>query len=1048
MLKISLLGEQTIEDDVTGEIRSRSSRTLALVGRLATQAGTPVSRQRVAGLFWPDSSDAQSLTNLRRELHHLRRLLGEDGSLVVTSTDLCWRDTPSCRVDVRVLRTCRDQARRRLAAGDLEAAARLAAEGCAAYGGDLLPMQDDDWVLEEREALRRQCVGLCDLLADVDGRVGDLAGAQEAARRRIALEPLEEVGYRALMALQTELGDRAGAISTYHHCASVLERELGVAPGPETRRAMERLIGPTGARPGPRRRPGPPPQRAGAAATPLIGRAAPLQALTALWTSTVLDSRPRVVAVRGVAGVGKSRLVDELAEQVRGRATVVATHCFDTSGRLALAPVADWLRSPDLRAAARAVDPVWRREVERLVPDETPTSGAAPPAAGARAKVDAWQRHRFFEGLARPFLAVHRPLLVVLDNLQWCDEETLAWLSFLLRLGEDRPLMVAMTLRDEPRLADPEATAWLSRVRTAHHVEEVPLAPLDAEQTATLSAAVAGRRLSTTESALLFATTGGFPLFVIEATRASGDADRSVASRERLGSVLRRRIAETSAPAQQIAGLAAALGRDFTLELLTEASDLDADTVARSVDELWRQRVVGELGAGYDFSHDLLRDAAYESVSPARRWLLHRRLAQALELTTAGREDELAALLAEQYERGGRPDRAREYYGRAAEVAAQRFAATEAIRLHRLALDIIVAQPPGRQRDERELDCLLALAAPLNASQGYSSPQLRATLERAVRLAENIGSRTKLVTALIGLWASRFVRGDILAALELATRARSVAGADEVQLGEAEFTFAGASVTLGRPAQAVEHFEMAHDRCRGAESLVVGTMPEVHALAWSAHAHWLLGQRELARDRAVEAVARARSFAHPYSLGVALAYGAITHQMLGDRRTMRDMVGELGKLCSGYGFAYYSEWQLVLAGWLAGGAAGLARQKRGIANLRGQSSLVRMPYWLALQADTQARCGRTGDAVATLDAAETAAAVRGDAWWLPEIRRMRAGHSSGERREKLLRSALELAEQQGSVALAHRCLEDLVDPCAEAFGQVRDDANGGGTPGS
>lgn len=251
MLKISLLGEQTIEDDVTGEIRSRSSRTLALVGRLATQAGTAVSRQRVAGLFWPDSSDAQSLTNLRRELHHLRRLLGEDGSLVVTSTDLCWRDTPSCRVDVRVLRTCRDEARRRLAAGDLEAAARLAAEGCAAYGGDLLPMQDDDWVLEEREALRRECVGLCDLLADVAGRVGDPAGAQEAARRRIALEPLEQVGYRALMALQTELGDRAGAISTYHHCASVLERELGVAPGPETRRAMERLIGPPGVRPGP-----------------------------------------------------------------------------------------------------------------------------------------------------------------------------------------------------------------------------------------------------------------------------------------------------------------------------------------------------------------------------------------------------------------------------------------------------------------------------------------------------------------------------------------------------------------------------------------------------------------------------------------------------------------------------------------------------------------------------------------------------------------------------------------------------------------------------
>ena len=79
MLHVSLLGEQAITDDRTGRARSASSRALALIGFLAWRAGSPQPRPRIAGLFWPDSTDAQALTNLRRELHHLRQVLGGDG---------------------------------------------------------------------------------------------------------------------------------------------------------------------------------------------------------------------------------------------------------------------------------------------------------------------------------------------------------------------------------------------------------------------------------------------------------------------------------------------------------------------------------------------------------------------------------------------------------------------------------------------------------------------------------------------------------------------------------------------------------------------------------------------------------------------------------------------------------------------------------------------------------------------------------------------------------------------------------------------------------
>jgi tetratricopeptide (TPR) repeat protein len=949
-------------------------------------------------------------------------VLGDEPSLVVTSRDLCWRDTKTCRVDVRIFDIERKAALAAAAADDGDRVLVHASTAIAEYRGDFLPGVYDDWLLDARSELERQCVALCDLLSAARARRGDLAGAVDAARRRVQLQPLEEVGYRTLMQLQADLGDRAGAVSTYHHCASVLERELGVVPDAPTRNVLQRLM--VHARParGFPRAGEPAPGRSGLAAVQLVGRSAELGLLQGLW-QTAAAGHPGLALVRGGAGVGKTRLVNEVAEMASLQGAVVATsQCFGTSGRLALAPVADWLRNPAVQSAAATLEPAWRAEVARLVP----AGGYGGHGTGSRGMVDAWQRHRFFEGLARALFAVGRPLLLVLDNMQWCDQETLAFVTFCLRLADGAPLLVAGTLRDDSLDEDPELVDWNVRMRATGLLTELSLGPLEAADTAHLAQAISGQPLPGADVSLLQATTGGFPLYVIEAIRGAAEESATSLPTGDLAAVLSKRLGQASQAAQDVAGLAAAVGTNFTLGLLTEASDLEADIVVGAVDELWRRRIMREFGDGYDFSHDMLRETAYAQVSPPKRWLLHRRIAQGLELLHAEDIDPVAAQLAAQYARGGRPDRAMAYYRRAADGAAGMFAHAEAIRLQGEALSIIQAMPSGRSRDSQELAVLEAMAAPLNARHGYSSPDLQQVLERSITLAESLGRKDSVITGLVALWASQFVQGRTADSYQTATRALGLIDPGSELTGQAHFAVGGSAVSLGVPTEGLRHLEFAAELAVGAVWLNVGARADVHSSAWAAHAHWLLGHDDDALSACREAIKLARAIDHPYSLAVALAYGCITHQMRHDMPALRGTVDELSELCDRYGFAYYREWALILDGWSSTDTSGMDLARRGIDNLKSEGSFARMPYWLSLLADLSARHGQPGAARATLDAAIAAAKARDDLWWLPEVMRMRAAHGDDEQAAiSRLRSAAQLAADHGSAGLLRRCRRDL-----------------------
>ena len=716
-------------------------------------------------------------------------------------------------------------------------AVRHALTALGAYAGELLPGLYDECVIGPREDLNRDCVELCDLAAQGLRQFAELEAARTVARRRVRLAPLEEVGYQALIALDLEAGDRAAALTTYHRCVETLDHELGVAPDDATTSLIEDLV--------------PRPERDGvnamrrdrARAAPFIGRRPELEAITSQWRDAAAGESGLALVV-GESGVGKSRLVRELASTVRSQGgVVVSTRCFGQSGRVALAPVADWLRELDRQGALGGLDPVWQSEVARLLPGHARDGLPAQPINPGDAVVESWRRHRFYEGLARAVLNTGRPTLLVLDDVQWCDDESATWLTFFLQLARAEPVLVVCTARADELSENAVVLEMVHEIQSWKAVAEVALMPLPLEETIALAEALIGRQLAPAERSLLNDTTAGLPFFVIQASLAAGGEPSPEAPR--VGKVLDDRLAQLSPAAREVAGLAAAVGRDFTLDLLTRSSDLDADTVVSAVDELWQHRIVREQRAGYDFTHDLLRDAAYARVTPARRWLTHRRIARGLEQSPGATLDVVAAQLAEQYERGGRPDRAIEHYVRAAAMEASVFANTDAARHYERALVIVEGGPVTPKRDREMLELLVTLAPPLNAAYGYSSKRLESVLERTISLAERLGEEETLVKSLVGLWAVKYVQGEPVRSREPAVRALALARPGTPLAGQAHFAVGSVDLSAGRPRVGAQHLRAAVALTQDAPlSLMVGTRPEVHAQAWLAHALWLMGRAE------------------------------------------------------------------------------------------------------------------------------------------------------------------------------------------------------------
>lgn len=963
-----------------------SGRAESLLAYLLLHRDTPQGRQHLAFLLWPDSTEAQARTNLRHVLHNLRRALPElDRFVDVTARTLQWREGAAYWLDVAAFEAALARAGRD-GVGNSIAALQ---EAAALYAGDLLAGCYDEWILGERERLLQRYLVTLARLAELLEVRGDQVRAIGYAEELLRHDPLREETYRLLMRLHDGIGDRARALRVYHACAATLERDLGIEPSEATREAYEALL--------------PPGREAGgqgerAVGPPLVGRAAERARLVALWRAAE-RGQAQFALVSGEPGIGKSRLVEEfrLWCAQRGAPTAVA-RAYAAEGALAYGPIVAWLRTETIGGRVAGLARPHLTELARLLP-ELLTSVADLPRPEPLPEGE--QRQRLFDAIARAILATDGPLLLVADDIHWFDRETLHFLHYLLRVAPEARLLVAATARREELASPHPVHDLLAGLRVLERYSEIALGRLTRDEAAALAERLAGHPIGEAGADQLYDETEGSPLFVVEALRAGWQPGQTGWAwlNPRVQAVIEARLAQLSAPARELLGVAATIGREFTAEVLARASEADETAFVRSLDELWQRRLVREQGSdAYDFSHDTIREVAYLTLSPMRRRQHHRRVARALERAYAGDLGPVSGQLAAHYDRAGAADQAIRWYERAADAALQLYASPEAVRLLDRALDLLRTLPETPECQARELAILTVLPAALSWTSGFQSPRVAEVQRRALDLMQILGREPD--PPLLRSLAIASVSGDdFVGARRLAEqlRARGERDADAVLLVEAGYVLGVTAFWLGEFVAARKHFGLAIARFRPEDRPVhllrYGQDPEVICLNRLGYALWFLGYPDEAMRAQDRSLALAGAIGHPHTRSMALLFAALLALEACEQERLRALMakfeGQGGSADSWHNQTYSG----ILGGYVdaldGNAAAGIARIRRAIDEA---PRVAPAPGHAAFhQRVLLAACEEAGDARRGLATTERLIAM-GEAagLWQAEAHRMRA----------------------------------------------------------
>jgi predicted ATPase len=557
--------------------------------------------------------------------------------------------------------------------------------------------------------------------------------------------------------------------------------------------------------------------------TGFIGREHELGLLIERWNLTQ-DGEGQVVLLSGEPGIGKSRILSELRSRLEAQhATSLRLHCSPYHVNSAFYPIIDNFE----RALRFASDDTAEQKLDKLEalvvgqygrPREDLRFIAAMLSIPYEERYNAvaMTPQKFKDETLRAVadtteaIARRQATVMLFEDVHWADPTTLEVIDLLIHRVSNIPLLIVLTHRPE----------FASRWSHYGHVTALTLAKLTRPQTvAMVSRLAGGKALPADLVEQILGKTDGVPLFVEELTRSileSGDLREAGDRWEYAGRAGALTIPPTLrdslmarldrfAPVKEIAQIGAAIGREFSYELIAGVAPHEEPALDQALAQLVESGLAFQQGtppdAVYTFKHALVQDAAYDSLLRRRRQELHGRIARAIEVRFPTIGETEPELLAHHYTEAKQPEKAIPLWRQAGSLALKRMALAEAIAHLNKGLALVAALPASAERDGGELDLRTLLGTAWLALKGWPAQEVWESLHPALGLAQSLRRNDALVPILWGLHGHFQTRGRVAESLRWVEQAMNAADtySDPDLLIVAHLAAQGTYFWLGNP---------------------------------------------------------------------------------------------------------------------------------------------------------------------------------------------------------------------------------------------------------
>jgi class 3 adenylate cyclase/predicted ATPase len=756
--------------------------------------------------------------------------------------------------------------------------------------------------------------------------------------------------------------------------------------------------------------------------TPLVGRESEVTLLLERWEQ-VKSGQGQVVLLTGDAGIGKSRLVQILKDQVAAEPhTRWECRSAEYYQNTALFPLVELFQrilrfeaqeTPDakLEKLEHALSQ-YRFSLEESVQLFAPLFSLPLPEDRYSALNLSPQRmrQRTLETIVAILLelAEHQPVLFIVEDLHWTDPTSLELLNLVLDQTPTASLLVLLTCRPHFQ------PAWHHR----SYLTEITVNRLSQPQVERMTTDLAGGKpLPGQVLAQITAKTDGVPLFVEELTKAVLEAGMlqdvdghyeltgsfsTFAIPATLQDSLMARL-DRLVTAKAVAQYAAVIGRQFPYDLLQAVSELDEAMLQHELRRLVEAEIVYHRGlppqATYTFKHALIQDAAYQSLLKSTRQQYHQSIAQVLEAqfsaTVAGQPE----LLAYHYTEAGLTEQAVHYWYQAGQRASERSAHVEAISHLRTGLALLQTLPETQERTQREVDMLIALGASLLATKGQAAPEVEQTYHRAQHLCQSLDDPHQLFPVLRGLWNYYLVRAEYQRAHELSEQLLTLAQQiqDSALLLAAHRALGTTLCCLGAVASASMHFAQGialyDPQQHRTSAFLYGEDAGVICRSRGAWALWYLGFPDQGLAQNAAAVTLAQQIAHTFSLSYALSSAAVFHQYRREVRVAQERAEAAISLATEQGFSFWIPYGSLLRGWALAQQGqtkeGIEQMNHALIALRATGGEILRPYFLALLAEAHGIMEHPDTGLKIVTEALTLVDTTGERVWEPELYRLK-----------------------------------------------------------